>query len=54
MDKLITSIFISIFATQAGAMTIDQFEQILTQEEQEFYLAGLADGIVMGLSLIHI
>ena len=25
-----------------------QFEQILTQEEQEFYLAGLADGIVMG------
>ena len=48
MDKIITSIFLSIVATQAGAMTIDQFEQILTREEQEFYLAGLADGIVMG------
>ena len=48
MGKIITSIFLSIVATQAGAMTIDQFEQILTQEEQEFYLAGLADGIVMG------
>jgi len=48
MKKIINSIFLSIFATQACAITIDQFEQILTLEEQEFYLAGLADGIVMG------
>ena len=48
MKKILTSISLSIFAAQACAMTIDQFEKILTQEEQDFYLVGLADGIVMG------
>ena len=44
MKKILTSISLSIFAAQACAMTIDQFEKILTKEEQEFYLVGLADG----------
>ena len=48
MKKIISFIILSIFATQAAAITINQFEQVLTHEEQEFYLAGLADGIVMG------
>ena len=48
MKKITFFIILSIFATQAAAITINQFEQVLTHEEQEFYLAGLADGIVMG------
>jgi len=48
MKKIISIISLYIFATQAAAITINQFEKVLTQEEQEFYLAGLADGIVMG------
>ena len=48
MKKIISFIVLSTFATQAAAITINQFEQVLTHEEQEFYLAGLADGIVMG------
>ena len=41
-----------MLATQAASITINQFEQVLTHEEQEFYLAGLADGIVMGNAVI--
>ena len=48
MKKIISITILSMFATQAASITINQFEQVLTHEEQEFYLAGLADGIVMG------
>ena len=48
MKKIISITILSMLATQAASITINQFEQVLTHEEQEFYLAGLADGIVMG------